>query len=309
MGNGRILIVGSYNVGLFLKGKNIPKEGETLIGTTFTESGGGKGSNQAIAAKRLGGNAAFAGCIGNDKYGTDALKMYGEEKMPTDYIRVDPGIHTGISVIFIDEQGNNSIMVIPGANYHLTCTDIDRLAPVLAEAEIVGYQLENPIDVVSYGLKMSRKAGAATLLDPAPAQPLPDELYPYISIIKPNEYEASVLSGIEVTDVESAGRAGKWFNQKGVRTAVITLGGKGAVLSEQQEVRFFPAPKVETVDTTGAGDCFSGALMAALAEGWDMEKALHFAHTAAAISTTKLGVIEALPDREQVLKQMEVWYG
>lgn len=300
----QIMVIGSYNVGLFLKGKDIPKPGETLIGDTFTEGGGGKGSNQAVAAGKLGAQTLFVGCIGNDKYGKDALKMYDELKISTEYIGVDDGIHTGVSVIFIDEQGNNSIMVVPGANYHMTIEDIDAAVPAMEKSMIVGFQLENSLDVVLYGIKKAHDAGARTLLDPAPAQKLPDEIYPYISILKPNEHEATMLSGIEVTDEESAAKAGEWFTKKGVQTVIITLGSKGAVLVEKGNHTFFPGMKVDAVDTTGAGDCFSGALMAGLAEGMEMDEAIRFAHVAAAISTTNLGVVEALPSLEQVLSRL-----
>lgn len=296
----QITVIGSYNVGLFLKGKDIPMPGQTLIGDTFTEGGGGKGSNQAVAAAKLGADAYFVGCIGTDKYGKDALKMYEELKISSEYIREEESIHTGISVIFIDEKGNNSIMVIPGANYYLSNADIDAAVPAMEKSMIVGFQLENSLDVVSYGIKKAFETGACTLLDPAPAQPLPDELYPYITILKPNEHEATILSGISVTDKESAIEAGKWFVEKGVRTAIITLGDKGAVLVEKERQEFFPSMKVDAVDTTGAGDCFSGALMAGLAKGMELEEAIPFAHKAAAISTTHLGVIEALPDQKQI---------
>lgn len=300
----QITVVGSYNVGLFLKGKDIPTPGQTLMGDTFTEGGGGKGSNQAVAAAKLGADTYFVGCIGTDNYGKNALKMYEEQKISAKYIRRDESIHTGISVIFIDEQGNNSIMVIPGANYHLSREDIDAAVPAMEKSMRVGFQLENSLDVVSYGLRKAYAAGAVTLLDPAPAQPLPDELYPYISILKPNEHEAAILSGIPVTDAESAEKAGKWFLEKGVRTVIITLGSKGAVLVEKERQVFFPSMQVEAVDTTGAGDCFSGALMAGLSQGMELEDAIRFAHKAAAISTTRLGVIEALPSQEQI---KELW--
>lgn len=296
----QITVIGSYNVGLFLKGKDIPMPGQTLIGDTFTEGGGGKGSNQAVAAAKLGADAYFVGRIGTDNYGENALKMYEELNISSEYIRKDESIHTGISVIFIDDQGNNSIMVIPGANYHLSNDDIDAAVPAMEKSMIVGFQLENSLDVVGYGIKKAFETGACTLLDPAPAQPLPDELYPYIKILKPNEHEAAILSGIQVTDKESAIKAGEWFVEKGVQTAIITLGDKGAVLVEKDRQLFFPSMKVEAVDTTGAGDCFSGALMAGLAQGMKMEEAIPFAHKAAAISTTCLGVIEALPDRKQI---------
>ena len=296
----QITVVGSYNVGLFLKGESIPKVGQTLIGDTFTEGGGGKGSNQALAAGKLGAKALFVGCIGNDSYGRFALDLYKSMGVCSEYIRVDETIHSGISVIFIDKDGNNSIMVVPGANFRLSEKDIDNAYSAMCNSAIVGFQLENELRVVSYGIQKAKEAGAKVLLDPAPARELPDELYKYISVIKPNEHEATTLSGIEVTDKESAEKAGRWFIEKGVETAIITLGDKGAVLVEKERSAFFPSRKVNAVDTTGAGDCFSGALMAALAKGKSIDEAIEFAHIAASISVTALGVVEALPTRAQV---------
>lgn len=296
----QITVVGSYNVGLFLKGDSIPKVGQTLIGHTFTEGGGGKGSNQALAAGKLGAESYFVGCIGEDSYGKFALKLYKDMGVSSEYIRVDNTIHSGISVIFIDSKGNNSIMVVPGANFHLNEKDIDNAAKIFRKSAIVGFQLENEANIVAYGIKTAKKEGATVLLDPAPARKLPDELYGYIDIIKPNEHEATTLSGIEVTDIKTAEMAGRWFIEKGVKSAIITLGESGAVLVEKERCAFFPARKVDAVDTTGAGDCFSGALMAALSKGKTIDEAIKFAHIAASISVTKLGVVEALPDLEQV---------
>jgi len=295
-----VVVAGSYNVGLFLKGTQIPGIGETCMGETFHEGSGGKGSNQALAAGKLGADTVFVGCIGNDDYGKAALQLYDSLGVSTQYIRVDNTIHSGISVIFIDKDGNNSIMVIPGANYHLSNEDIDNAVPAMKQSCIVGFQLENALDVVCYGIKKAREVGARTLLDPAPARKLPDELYSYINIIKPNEHEAAILSGIPVTDKESAVKAGKWFLDRGVETAVITLGKQGAVLVEKDKTAYFPARQVTAVDTTGAGDCFSGALMAALADGKTIEDAIEFAHIAASISVTTLGVVESLPTKAQV---------
>ena len=300
MKKNQITVIGSYNVGLFLKGAQIPKVGETLIGDTFWEGGGGKGSNQALAAGKLGAKTVFVGCIGNDSYGKFALDLYEKSGVSHEYIRVDNTIHSGISVIFIDQYVKNSIMVVPGANYSLCEEDIDRAVPAMEASSIVGFQLENSLDIVAYGIRRAKQAGAQVLLDPAPAQKLPDDLYQYIDIIKPNEHEAATLSGIEVVDSETAVAAGKWFLEKGVQSAVITLGDKGAVLVEKTGSMFFPSQKVDAVDTTGAGDCFSGALMAALNEGKTIQEAIAFAHIAAGISVTALGVVEALPSREQM---------
>ena len=291
-----VTVIGSYNVGLFLKGEVLPHPGETVIGDHFYEGGGGKGSNQAIAAAMMKANARFIGKIGNDKYGRDALDLYKRVGVSPDLIRIDDGIHTGISVILIDKNGQNLISVVPGANFRLSKADIDSCLQELQDSFIVGFQLENNFEIIEYGIKKVASFGLQTLLDPAPARKLPDELYQYINYIKPNEHEASMLTGIRVVDIESAGKAGRWFLEKGVGTAIITLGEGGSVLVTQERTTHFPAASVEAIDTTGAGDCYSGALMAFLAKGESIDRSIQYASAAAAISVTRLGVVEALPD-------------
>lgn len=295
-----ITVIGSYNVGLFLKGKKIPNIGETVIGDVFYEGGGGKGSNQAIAASLLGAKACFIGRIGDDKYGKDALNMYKKFKISTKMIKVDKSIHTGVSVILVDEFGNNSICVIPGANFKLTREDIDDMLQNIKDSFIVSFQFENDISVVEYAIKKVHSMGIKTILDPAPATYISEDIYQYVWCIKPNENEATILTGIEVTDVIGAERAGKWFAKKGVSIVVITLGEKGAVLVQDKRVKYFPVLKVKAIDTTGAGDCFCGALMAALSMNKDIDESINFANCAAAISVTRKGVIESLPALSEV---------
>lgn len=297
----KIVIVGSYNVGLFLTGRKIPKVGETLIGDVFHEGGGGKGSNQAIAAALLGADVSFVGRIGTDKYGKDALALYDRMNISTNYITIDDTIHSGISVIFVDADGNNSIMVVPGANDNLSGEDIDNAAELFSGAGFVGFQLENKIDTVLYGIRRAHELGAVTLLDPAPAQKLPDDIYPCIDYIKPNEHEAATLTGINVVDAASAIEAGRWFLAHGVKHAVITLGGNGAVLVDSEGEFVYRAPEMDApvVDTTGAGDCFSGALLSKMAQGVSVKEAIPFALCAASLSTTRAGVVEALPSIDE----------
>ena len=263
----KVTIVGSYNVGLFLKGSRFPAVGETLVVDKFFEGPGGKGSNQAVAASKFGVETNFIGCIGDDKYGKDALALYERCGISAGAIRIDPTIHTGISVIFIDKDGRNMIEIVLGANGKLSKEDIDSAEDVIAESGILGFQLEGKVDVVDYGIRKAHSMGVKTLLDPAPATKLNENLFPLIDYIKPNETEASILTGIEVTDVITAEKAGKWFLDHGVKTAIITMGEKGALMMTNEAKQFFPALNVEALDTTGAGDIFSGALMAALAEG------------------------------------------
>ena len=295
-----VSIVGSYNVGLFLKSRRLPHPGETVIGDQFHEGGGGKGSNQAVAAHRLGAEVRFVGRIGADKYGTDALRMYRQEGMAADGIFVDPTTHTGISVILIGSDGTNMISVIPGANFNFSKKDIDDAVPLFQQSAIVGFQLENRLDVIAHGIRRASESGASVLLDPAPAEPLPEDLLPLVTYMKPNEHEAAVITGIEVTTVASAERAGQWFLERGVKNAIITLGEDGCLLVNQDGSRHFPTHVVDAVDTTGAGDAFSGALIAGLSGGSALEEAVEFANAAAAVSVTKLGVVEAIPTKTEV---------
>jgi len=301
MARTQVTVVGSYNVGLFLKGEVFPSPGETVIGTTFHQGGGGKGSNQALAAAKLGAQVTFVGRIGNDDFGRFALRLYEEAGVSTEHITRDPSVHSGVSVILIDANGQNLIMVVPGANFRLTREDIDRAGAAFAASAVVGFQLETNLEIVEYAAAKARAAGARVLLDPAPARPLPDDLLARLWCIKPNEHEATTISGVQVVDVPSAVEAGRWFLGRGVEVALITLGERGAVLVTRDERLHFSAPRVEAVDTTGAGDTFCGALMAGLASGEPLHAAIRFANAAASVSVTRLGVVEAIPSREEAL--------
>ncbi|MFA7345547.1 MAG: ribokinase [Terrimicrobiaceae bacterium] len=300
MPNKTVTIIGSYNVGLFLKGEHLPDVGETVIGDSFYEGGGGKGSNQAVAAASFSGKVRFIGCVGLDKYGQDALQMYKRLGIDCHSIRVDPSIHTGISVILIDKYGHNSISVVLGANGSLSAEDINASEAALRASFIVGFQLENDRSLVEYAIRKVHALGVATFLDPAPAAKLPDDLYPCLDYIKPNETEAATLTGIKVTGLASAEDAGRWFIARGVRHAIITLGEHGAVLVTAKGVRHFQTPKVKAVDTTGAGDTFAGGFLSALSGGSSIEGAIDFANHAAALSVTRLGVIDAIPTLDEV---------
>ena len=295
-----VTIIGSYNVGLFLKGEQLPNRGQTVIGDEFYEGGGGKGSNQAVAASMFGTRTRFIGRVGFDKYGQDALAMYKRLGIDFDSIRVDPGAHTGISVILIDKYGHNAISVVLGANARLSAADIDASEEALRNSFVVGFQLENDRKVVEYAIRKVHALGVPTFLDPAPAAPLPDDLYPCLDYIKPNETEAATLTGIDVTGPASAEEAGHWFINRGVKTAIVTLGEHGAVLVTAQQTRQFHPPKVKAIDSTGAGDTFAGAFLTALAQGRSAAQAITFANHAAAISVTRLGVIAAIPTRAEV---------
>ncbi len=297
---GRITIVASYNVGLFLKGERLPKPGETVIADQFYEGGGGKGSNQALAAAVLGAPTRLVVRLGTDKYGDDAWQMYERYEISTENIIRDSSIPSGISIILIDQNGHNLISVAPGANYNLSTQDLDAAEAAFGDSCLVGFQLENRREVVEYGIRKVHALGVKTLLDPAPAAKLPDDLFPCIHTIKPNEHEAEILTGLKVEDVDGAKRAGRWFLEHGVQCAIITLGELGAVWVTASEEGYLASPAVTAVDTTGAGDTFSGAFMAARSRGESLEDCVRFANTAAAISVTRLGVVDAIPRLHEV---------
>jgi len=304
-----LAVIGSYNVGLFLKGERLPQKNETIIGDEFYEGGGGKGSNQAIAASKCGAHTRFICRIGQDKFGQDALEMYKKLGVDSSCVIVDEAIHSGISVILIDKDGANIISVVPGANFNLNEADIDRYEDIIKSTSLVGFQLENKLKVVDYAIRKVHSWGVKTLLDPAPAVKLPNDLYSHIDYIKPNETEATILTGIEVRDHESAQQAGEWLVKKGAGCAIVTLGDKGSVVVTESGSEIYEAPKVKAIDTTGAGDVFSGALMASLAKGEQIEKSIKFASHAAALSVTKLGVVNAIPELVEIEQFMAAQKG
>jgi len=296
-----VTVVGSYSAAVLLKGERLPTPGETVIAEYFSEIPGGKGSNQAVTASSLGANVQFVARIGCDRYGDQALKMYNEKGIGTEYVFRDSKAHTGFGAVIVDNCGRNLISVAPGANYDLSVDDIDSAEVVLRNSLLVGFQLENRMEVVDYGIRKVHAMGVKTLLDPAPATRLADDLYPCIDFIKPNEYEARVLTGIHVAGVREAKQAGRWLIDRGVKAALVTLGEIGVVCVSGTHAAHYAPPQVAAIDTTGAGDIFSGAFMAAFSGGGTLEESIQFANRAAAFSVTRLGVIEAIPRLEEVM--------
>jgi ribokinase len=302
----KIMIAGSYNGVIVARGPAIPGVGETFIGDTFFTGPGGKGANQAVAASLQGADVRFLCKLGRDSYGDEAvrlLKQYGG--LEGNSIRQEDGIQTGIALIFVDGAGNNSIMVVPGANLTLTADEIVREAKATEGLFMVGFQLECDVAQMCEAIIRLHAEGIKTLLDPAPAVPLPMEVYPAIDIIKPNEHEAEILTGIHITTPDEATRAGEVLIGRGVKTAIVTLGAMGTVIVTAEEKAFVPARIVEARDTTGAGDIFSGSFLAALSQGYPMVEAVRYANDAAAISVQRLGVFEAAPTRQETLALYE----
>ena len=296
----KIIVVGSYSVGLFLNG-SIPLEGETQIANGFFETFGGKGSNQAVTARKMGGDVQMICKVGRDRYADDMLNMYKSIGMNTDSVLFSEDKGTSIGAIIVDPDGRNAISNYLGANLDLTAKEaIDLIRAQEDKPFLVGFQLESDRDMVLECIKACADMNIPTLLDPAPAAPLPEWIYPHITYIKPNEHEAAVLSGISIQSPQDAFRAGRWFIEAGVREAIITLGENGTVYVTRDCEKYFEAIHVNAVDSTGAGDVFSGTLMTAMSQGMPMDRAIVYANCAASLSVTKSGVTESIPTIEEV---------
>lgn len=286
--NNRVVVLGSCSVCHVFTSPELPARGETLIGDDYHIVVGGKGSGQAVVAQKLGGDVFLLERLGNDAHGRAQKQMYADLGIHTDFVYLDETTPTGSAGIFLDEAGQNKIVVVPGANGQVTCSDVDCLYETIRGAKILGAQLEVPLETVDHAIRVAASLGVRTMLDPAPAAPIDETLYPYISIIKPNECEAQSLTGLPVTDTETAYAAAQVLLDKGVREAVIiTLGEKGMVLVTHKEKRYFPGIPMKTVDTGGAGDTFAGALLASLAQDWSLEKSVCYAQCASAICVTR----------------------
>lgn len=286
----RVVVLGSCSVCQVFTAPNLPVKGETVIGNDYHIVVGGKGSGQAIVASRLGCEVYMLQRLGNDSYGRKQKELYEEMGMNTEFVHLDDTAPTGSGGIFVDAQGQNKIIIVPGANGKVSSQDVDGMTEVIMGAGILGAQLEIPVETVDYAIRLADRMGVRTLLDPAPVGSFPEDLYPHISIIKPNECEASELTGIPVTDETSAACAGQWFLDKGVKeAAIITLGEKGVVLVTRELQQYLPGIRVPVVDTGGAGDTFAGGLLAALSRDWPLEQAVCYAQCASALCVTRSG--------------------
>lgn len=296
----KILVVGSSNTDMVIKTRNFPAPGETILGGRFLMNAGGKGANQAVAAARLGGVITFVGKIGDDIFGKQAVQQLEDEGINVDFVAVDPENPSGVALITVDRKGENSIVVAPGSNGTLNPADFDKAEAELDASEFVLMQLEIPIPTVEYiALKAARKQ-KKVVLNPAPAAGLSDNLLQNLYLITPNETEAELLTGIKVADEQSALKAAIQLHDKGVEIVIITMGVAGAFLLDNGKPEIIPAPKVEAVDTTAAGDTFNGALVVALSEGKTIQESIAFANKAAAISVTRIGAQSSVPFRKEI---------
>ena len=295
----KILIVGSSNTDMVLKTSRFPKPGETIVGGDFFVFQGGKGANQAVAAARLGGTVSFICKVGNDAFGNEAVHHYRNEGIDVDEIVKDEQVPTGVAVITVNEEGENSIIVASGANALLSVNDIKN-SVALANADWIITQLETPLHVVEFLSSYGRDHQKKIILNPAPALPLPDSVYDGLFLITPNENETELLTGVTVTDEASAGEATAIFKSRGVQNIIITLGSKGAFVDCEKFKGMIESYRVKALDTTAAGDVFNGALVVALAEEKGWEDSVKFACKAAAIAVTKMGAQASAPTQKEI---------
>jgi len=300
MKSNKIVVIGSSNMDMVVKTTHIPMPGETILSDSFFMNPGGKGANQAVAVARLGGDVIFISRLGKDLFGKQFSELFTSEGIDTRFIVYDEVHPSGIALITVDKAGENSIVVAPGANGYLVKRDIDHALVEIDHAGIVLLQLEIPMDTVNYIINYACSRGIKLILNPAPANSLSTELLSRIDILTPNETEAGIISGIKVTDIESAEKAAKTICSMGVNTVIITMGPSGALICTEERTILKEAKKVEAVDSTAAGDVFSGALAVALSENKDIEAAVEFACEAATISVTRPGAQSSIPYRNEL---------
>lgn len=301
-----VVIFGSINLDLVARTPRLPVPGETLIGHTFETISGGKGANQAVAVARLGIEADLIGRVGGDAFGETLIRELRANGVGCDRILVDSAIASGVALIAVDDQSENQIIVIPGANGQVAEPDLQRLQAVLPQAKVLLLQLEIPLPAVIAAAEAAKQADVTVILDPAPAHcQLPDTLYPYLDFITPNQVEASQLVGFPVEDFTTAEKAAQTLCERGVRTAIVKLGKAGALYVSEHGTVQIPAFAVRAIDTVAAGDAFNGGLAAGLAAGLTLHQAVIQASAVGALSVTKKGAQPSLPTREELQTFLE----
>lgn len=293
----KIVVVGSFNTDLTTYMQRLPKAGETVHGHKFVIGPGGKGSNQAVAAARLGAQVTFIGRIGKDVFGKIALDIWQREGIDTRYVVEDDKEMTGVAPILVEDSGENMIVVALGANLALIPADLDAASEIISQADVLITQLEIDYGVVAHALKLGKSKGITTILNPAPAGVLPAHVVALADFITPNETELQTLSGKPAGQVETAAHSLLTHDQQCV---VVTLGAQGARWVRQGGSALIPTYKVDVVDTTGAGDAFNGGLAVALAEKRPLEQAIAFANATAALCVTRYGTAPSMPYRHEV---------
>ncbi|MGE6133512.1 ribokinase [Aeromonas salmonicida] len=296
----RLVVLGSVNADHVLRVPHFPRPGETLTGHSYQVVPGGKGANQAVAAVRLGAPVSFIARIGDDAIGQQMRQGFEQDGIDVSAVELDETLPTGIAIIYVSDEGENSIGISAEANGALSPAMVKRHEAMIADAHTLLLQLEVPLESVFEAAKLARSHGTRVVLNPAPARPLPAELLALVDLITPNQTEAELLTGVKVSDDASAAQAADRFHQMGISDVMITLGSQGVYCSNARQQQLIPGFRVEAVDTTAAGDTFNGALLAAELAGAGFNAAVRFAHGAAALSVTKFGAQSSIPSKVEV---------
>lgn len=297
---GKLAVLGSINADHILNLAHFPRPGETVIGKQYQVAFGGKGANQAVAAGRSGADIAFIACVGNDDIGERIRQQLADDRIDVATVAAVEGESTGVALIFVNGEGENTIGIYAGANAALTPERVAQHQQVITAADALLMQLESPLDSVLAAARIAHQHQTRVILNPAPATALSDELLSLVDMITPNETEAQILTGVSVKTDEDAANAAAVLHAKGIDTVLITLGSRGVWLSEQGRGQRIPGFRVEAVDTIAAGDTFNGALITALLEDRPMAEAVRFAHAAAAIAVTRRGAQPSVPWRDEI---------
>lgn len=301
-----ILVIGSLNADLVVRAPRFPLPGETISGEDLVILPGGKGANQAVAAARQGARVAMLGRVGSDSFGPTLLHNLQQNGVDTTYVQTDLSA-TGAAIIVVDENGQNSIVLSPGANARVTPADVDAFP--LRQVEALLLQFEIPLETVLHAARLGRQNGLRVILNPAPARRFPASLLADVDILVPNESELALLTGQAVTDIRSAEAAAKTLLAQGAKTIIVTLGKDGALLATEKQTSHFPAFPVQVVDTTAAGDAFIGGLAAALLKGASLEEAVRYGNACGALAAAKFGAQPSLPTQAEVEQFLEAFSG
>lgn len=296
----KIAVVGSSNMDLVVKSTRIPAIGETILGGDFIMAPGGKGANQAVAAAKLGAEVFFIAKLGEDIFGSQSLNNFKKEGVNTKYVIQTEEALSGVALIMVDEDGNNLIVVAPGANHKLSPEDVKEAESDIASSGALVAQLEVPIETIEFAAGLANRSNVPFILDPAPAQKLSPQLLKMVDILTPNETEAQFLTGVEVKNQESAGAAAQKLLECGVKNVILTMGANGYLTVSNEGTEFVPAKKVKAADSTAAGDAFTGSLAVGLAQGRTLSDAALFANNVAALSVTKMGAQPSMPALQEV---------
>ncbi|MFO7448311.1 MAG: ribokinase [Ignavibacteriaceae bacterium] len=302
-----VLVVGSANMDLVITADRFPKPGETIFGKKFQMFPGGKGANQAVGSAKLGCKTFFIGKLGDDDFCQRLSQNMKKAGVELSHLLIDNNESTGTALISVDGEGQNEIIVISGSNMKLSPADIEDSKDIFRKVRVVLTQLEIPLETVIKAAELSKQSNTIFILNPAPAQKLPDNLLNLVDYLTPNEIELEVISGVRVTDQRSAEEAAKILLDKGVKNVIVTMGSKGSLLVNREKVKLFPANKVIPVDTTAAGDSFNGALAYSLCMGKGVDEAIKFSNKAASISVTRMGAQSSMPVIEEVNNLIEVY--